>query len=478
MWSKFCNKLIILCSVFWLSQVVYADSTSLRCYYRNDPTSAQVSYYWALNENGSDEYQLPGVWRSPVLPLANIFYTHISDQALRARCEDTLKRAGIYAPLAMYAAADHRYSYNYLVWNIDTKSTNQQQHINRIVSFGDSLSDTNNLFNGGRWLEDPSKKTYYAGRFSNGPNWLDYLSEQLKLPVYNWAIGGAGTIDYNLQTGESGYWPGQKLIKIDGIRSQVDSWLNYMDTSFMGLCDVNSNRYYNPKNTLFTVLIGGNDLLHYGTPIAIMVDQERQALISLIDFGATHILLSTLPDLSRAPLFLVRKFNQDDPKTDPEKVHERLIQFNDAVKKLGAELQAIYGDQVNIHVYDAYAVVNDLLREPQRYGIINTINSCLAINEETLDTYSKEGEMNPACLDAANKADSFVFWDLIHPTTHTHKIMAEKAVDFVREKFPVEIDAKTNICRNDRADNVDHTSVDDDRDNAEQSHFDTNRPED
>jgi len=440
--TTWCNKLILY-SALLVCDIAYADSTYLRCYYRDDPSTFEVKEVWALNENNDEKFPVTGVWHSPSSIIANIFFTNISDKTLRGRCEDTLKRKGINAPLVMYAAADNLLSYNYLVWNVDPDSeatnSSKPEKIDRIVSFGDSLSDTNNFFNSVGWLNRPSKNTYYAGRFSNGKNWLDYLSEYLMLPVYNWAIGGAGTVDYNPLTREKGYWPNGSIIKIKGIRSQVDSWLIYMNAHVTDHEGVKLNQLYNPKNTLFTLVIGGNDVLQYETPVEEMIDQEEQALNSLINYGAKHILLSTLPDLSNAPLFLVRKLDEKEPKSDPKKVKQHIITFNHALKELAVRLKTTYGDKLNIHVFDAYALFNDLLNTSDVYGITDTKNSCLKITEETIDTYLNEGQLRSSCLESANKADSFIYWDLMHPTTHTHKIVADKVVCFIRNKFPIAI---------------------------------------
>ena len=62
-----------------------------------------------------------------------------------------------------------------------------------IVVFGDSLSDTGNLY-----ALDPSSvpaSKYYQGRFSNGPVWVEYLAEAdlLDATLVNNAYGGAST---------------------------------------------------------------------------------------------------------------------------------------------------------------------------------------------------------------------------------------------------------------------------------------------
>src|SRR6185295_537402 len=59
-----------------------------------------------------------------------------------------------------------------------------------IVAFGDSLTDTGN---------EPSEPYFhYEGRWSNGPLWVEYLSERLGFPYNssnNFAHSGAQTDD-------------------------------------------------------------------------------------------------------------------------------------------------------------------------------------------------------------------------------------------------------------------------------------------
>jgi thermolabile hemolysin len=83
-----------------------------------------------------------------------------------------------------------------------------------------------------------------------------------------------------------------------------------------------------------------------------------------------------------------------------------------------------------------YSLFNDVLAHPEAYGLTNTTESCLNITEENINTYYYQGALRDSCTDAPNKSDSFVYWDLLHPTTHMHGIVAEKVYCFIKEKFP------------------------------------------
>lgn len=64
------------------------------------------------------------------------------------------------------------------------------ERIQRIVAFGDSYADIGNAF---RLQGVPPPITYPRGRFSNGTNYVDTMSQLLQVPQVNFAVGGAVT---------------------------------------------------------------------------------------------------------------------------------------------------------------------------------------------------------------------------------------------------------------------------------------------
>lgn len=69
------------------------------------------------------------------------------------------------------------------------------QTVRRIVAFGDSYADDGNLF---QLLGIAPPAVYANGRFSNGTNFVDTMSQILNVPVDNFAIGGAFTGNGNI----------------------------------------------------------------------------------------------------------------------------------------------------------------------------------------------------------------------------------------------------------------------------------------
>ncbi|MEM4986259.1 SGNH/GDSL hydrolase family protein [Collimonas sp. H4R21] len=369
--------------------------TYLRCWYRtgNDASRPTTTYAWGQDPSSGDYYRINGYWwAGGLLNWENMFYSDVAQSTLQSVCQSTLNAKGISQPVAMVAAADNALSFNYTVWTNDSVA---QSGINKIVAFGDSLSDTQNIFNASQWTL-PNSSSWFLGRFSNGKTWVEYFANNLQLPLYNWAIGGAG-VDT------------QKLV-IPGVIQQVQSYTEYMQKA----------QNYQPQNTLFTMLIGGNDLVNYNSTVDQVISGETQALQSLIQAGARNILLLKLPDVSKAPVFGI--------KTTGATVAAQVIDLNTRLAALVSSLQAQYGSSLHIQLFDTYALFNDLLSNPGKYQVSNTIQSCLNINTNSSTNYLSTQAARPQC----SNPDSFVFWDMLHPTTHTHKLLADAVTAFYK----------------------------------------------
>src|SRR5215213_4894299 len=150
------------------------------------------------------------------------------------------------------------------IMSIQAWSASAFEHL---VVFGDSLSDTGN-----------------AGRFSNGPVWVEYLADRLGLTLSpsqrggnNFAVGGA------------------RLDPRSGphsLRAQADAFLRMPKPS---------------SRTLVIVYGGGNDLLaavgHPHGPMMVdaVVSALRSMVADLIAHRATDILVPNLPDVGITP---------------------------------------------------------------------------------------------------------------------------------------------------------------------------------
>jgi len=362
----------------------------VRCWYRTDVShdSPATDWEWALKDNG-DYYTIDGYWWSSV-SFKNMFYSNTPQSEIKQRCEQTLDVQHETADIT-YFAADNRFSYNHSIWTNDNAF--QSDSINRIVAFGDSLSDTGNLFNGSQWVF-PNPNSWFLGHFSNGLVWTEYLANAKNVPLYNWAVGGAaGTNQY---------------VALTGIYDQVTSYLTYMKLA----------KNYRPEKTLFTLEFGLNDFMNYNREVPDVKADFSSALIRLTDSGAKNILLFTLPDATKAPQF---KYSTEE---EIQKVRAKILEFNAFIKEQ-AEYYQSKGE--NVVLFDASALFASITDSPEQHGFRNASDACLNIQRSSSIDYLYSHSLTNDC--AAYGSDSYVFWGVTHPTTATHKYIADNILE-------------------------------------------------
>ncbi|MBN3924370.1 SGNH/GDSL hydrolase family protein [Nostoc sp. NMS4] len=275
----------------------------------------------------------------------------------------------------------------------------------RLYVFGDSLSDTGNIYNAtGKTY--PQSPPYFKGRFSDGPLWVDYLGNKLGLkptlltdvdfttipptPIptqgINFAFGGASSGLGNAVV------PNPNL---PGVLKQV--------LGFAGTLQAN-NQTADP-NALYTLWGGANDFFFLNpkdstTPIS----NISLALNTLVGVGAKNILVFNLPDLGKLP---ASKINDRNPATLSKSTSEfnlGLAQTVSALKK---------NPNLNIFSVDTFSLFN----QASTLGFTNVTESCLS----RLDI----------CKPGDNK---FLIWDGFHPTTAAHKVIADVALAAIESK--------------------------------------------
>lgn len=354
--------------------------TYLRCHYRSDsrPNGTQVKYEWATNTQGR-WYRVNGYWYSGSLfEWRNMFYTTTERAELRQACADSLKRKGIRTEVVDISGADTVASFNHVLWT--QARPGGSRGTERIIVFGDSLSDTHNLNNLTHGLV-PNAGSWFLGRFSNGPVWPEYLEKGVGLTVYNWAVAGAAT--------------DQKLV-IPGFTQQVDSWISMM----------RSAKNYDPGQSLFYLMIGVNDLINYDRTPDQSLTTIEEGLRKLLGAGARKIVISNLPDATRGPVFRIRR--------DGAAMAARIDEFNARLPQLVDKLEADYPN--TMAWFDANTFFKQILDTPEQAGFDDTEQSCLRIDNDSSLNYALKHDRRAGCT-----ADTFVFWDTLHPTTRMHQ---------------------------------------------------------
>ena len=257
----------------------------------------------------------------------------------------------------------------------------------------------------------PSKspyKTYYKGRFSNGPVAFEYLWYRLQqdnqgnqdnnallipflairgLDQYNavdFAYGGAGT-------GVSNLTPGG--FTVPGLLGQVHLFQQALE----------GNKP--PRKALYAVWAGANDyLLPLTSDPVVVVGNIVTAIKKLYTLGARDFIVPNLPDLGSLPIV-----SPPAPSlTELTKIHNALLAHS--LSDLTVGLAGIKIIKVDIFALWKQLLLpsSDLITGPGPAG------DCLFVNPQT-------------CTDVRTfKAPNNFFWDVEHPTTSVHKLLSDK----------------------------------------------------
>lgn len=267
------------------------------------------------------------------------------------------------------------------------------KNYDKIYVFGDSFSDTSNVFNATNNVIPPSPP-YFNGRFSNGPVWVEYLASDLGLTFNsktNFAFGGATTGFENIGLGS-----------LPGLQQQINSFTA-------------ANRSADP-NSLYIIWAGTNDYVNYffnAVPEPTQVVTNLLVVVkSLAEVGAKDIMVVNQPDLGKFPV-----------TKGSSQISSLLSTFtsthNSSLSANLSFLKQQLSPDINIIPLDVNSLFNRVIAHPKEFGFTNVTNSCigdLSVIRINLPTQSI------TCT-----PDQFLFWDQIHPTTATHKLVGELA---------------------------------------------------
>jgi len=278
--------------------------------------------------------------------------------------------------------------------------------LNKIVVFGDSLSDDGNLY---EYMKHqlPLSPPYFKGRFTNGPVLVELLMQKYypttsKEHLADYAFGGAGVLEEE-DDDEAMFT----------LRREMDSYfLTHEDKA--------------DPNSMFIVWIGSNNYLaipdNPDSAAISVINGIQHGLERLAKNGAKHILVVNVPDLGRTPL--ARELDAIENMSYVSKIH------NEKLKRAVEELQQNYPD-VQWLYFDVNLVFNDMTNEPERFGFTNLSDTCY---EESMETFHGSLKRHSllrmiATVKAKSKKDpceGYLFFDPVHPTVPAHYLMAER----------------------------------------------------
>ena len=278
----------------------------------------------------------------------------------------------------------------------------------RIVAFGDSLSDNGNLFNNTP-PGTPGRPAfpYFDGRFSNGPTWIELLS--------NPAQSSNPDSSMNRFWGGFGFGPpfnvtGNVNAAIGG--AQATGGVIPSVQTQIGLYQLVGGTF--GPNDLVSVQGGANDFFNFfatnPTPtvaaLQIFATQvgvnEAANVSSLIQAGAKTLLVSNLPNIGATPSF-------NGTAAGAAGGQFATTTYNAALNQ-GVQQLAALNPRVNLVQMDWFSALNVILANPAAFGFTNVKDACTA---------------SLACI--LSNAQGFLFWDGVHPTAAGHQLLAEYA---------------------------------------------------
>ncbi|MBV8095233.1 MAG: SGNH/GDSL hydrolase family protein [Acetobacteraceae bacterium] len=286
----------------------------------------------------------------------------------------------------------------------------------RIVAFGDSLSDAGNVFHltssdpaayhpdPPPALGSPSFSAYYMGRASNGPNWVDQLADRLGLPRAAPSLDGGSNYSYasarsgpgTIERYPSPTYPPNPPVTVLRVGAQIDAF-------------VAAEGRFKPDD-LVTLWVGANDfreLILGQTSVSDIINNIAQHVQTLDSLGAQTILVPSQVDLSRPPVF----------QPYAAVLHSLSVQFHES---LAARLQSLMADpaiKARIVPVDAFTAMERVFGDPAAFGFTNLTDPALTFDPAT-GAFSQVADVGG------------YFWrDTIHPTTKAQAIFAEAALD-------------------------------------------------
>lgn len=301
----------------------------------------------------------------------------------------------------------------------------KDQPYSHFYVFGDSLSDTGNdlrlttklfqpLIAGGILPKHfpaipPSAKphkSYYRGRFSNGPVAVEYVwkklgsgaaplkpSEAVANPVdetaVNFAYGGSGSEQSNLTSGK---------FPVPGTLGQAQTLIAAYQAAGKPL----------PADGLYFIWTGANDYLNGLNPNPeSVVGNIGQAIDNLYAAGARNFVVLNLPDLGALPLIAYMPEGSGTAMSQLTLAHNQGL----ALALSGLELTH---PGIQFNTVDVYALFNQI--SATLNPGLGAAGACLAIDPNTcgnVGPFPRSGEL---------------FWDVEHPTTEVHKFLAQHII--------------------------------------------------
>jgi phospholipase/lecithinase/hemolysin len=277
----------------------------------------------------------------------------------------------------------------------------------KLVTFGDSLSDTGNLAS----ISIDFPYPFYRNRISDGPVMADYIATSMasnaeaslhldgKFGGFNYAIAGGNIVGTDTED----------------LGAQIDAFL------------LRGNGSADPT-ALYLVIMGGNDIRAVRSITSSTSAQaEMNAVINtllaqlqrLIDAGARTFVISNVANIGRLPETIERQAN-DSSVINRARLYTQYYNAN-----LSKQLSALARSRaIGLTQLDLYAEFETLVTTASALDFNHTQTGCF-----DLDGFDFHRDCNFGA-----RFDRFVFFDNLHPTAKTNRIISQRLLPLLPTK--------------------------------------------
>jgi outer membrane lipase/esterase len=266
--------------------------------------------------------------------------------------------------------------------------------------FGDSLSDTGNLYAATAGTQPPAP--YYNGRFSNGPIWADLVGG---------AFQAAGRV-----TGNFAYGGATAVTNADAV-PDFDAQRAIFGATVPGAA-------LGPR-PLASVFFGANDLFAaigaFATSPTALSDVAAAAVSAaqavgsgiqaLAQTGIRDFAVWNLPDLGKTPYLSLFS----PPGVSTLGSYATGV-FNGALSQVAAGLGA---SGLGVSMIDTFSLMNAAASDPGHFGFSNATLPCLFPSPAVAQSFERP------VLCSSEVAASLLFFDGVHPTAKGQIALAE-----------------------------------------------------
>jgi uncharacterized protein (TIGR03437 family) len=262
------------------------------------------------------------------------------------------------------------------------------------VVFGDSLSDNGNFYVGTSLLGEPQPgpPLYATGEYTDGANsipatsgplglWIEQLAPIMNLPVPQpYAKGGTNYAVASALTGTNPAFS-PTTPSVPYLTDQLNLFLA-------------ANRIP-PVNALYVFWGGSNDILG-GVAPATAVSNIQGNIATLATAGAKYFLWLNLSPLGEVP--------ENINTSSRSALDAASVTYNQAMTNAIAQLKTAHPG-ITIVTLDTYTMFILATQNPSLYGYVNVTSPAQGVSNVNPNTY--------------------LFWDMLHPTTAGHAYVAK-----------------------------------------------------